>query len=46
MLSISLPSDCVLFMAAFQSLIGRTARYTLSSDLEKHLLNSTQSDGN
>lgn len=46
MLSISLPSDCVLFRAAFQSLIGRTARYTPSSGFEMHLLNSTQSDGN
>ena len=30
--SISLPPSCVLFRAAYQSLIGRVARYALSSD--------------
>ena len=30
--AISLPPSCVLFRAAYQSLIGRVARYALSSD--------------
>ena len=46
MLYISLSSSCALFRASFQSLIGRVARYTPSSDFEMQLLNSTQYDGN
>ena len=41
----ALPS-CVLFRAAYQSLIGRVARYALSSDFGMHLRNSTQFEGN
>ena len=46
MLSISLPHPVRSSGAAFQSLIGRVARYTPSSDFEMQLLNSTQYDGN
>ena len=38
----SLPSNCVLFRAAYPSLIGRVARYALSSDFGMHLRNSAQ----
>ena len=43
---ISLSSSCALFRASYQSLIGRAARYTLSSYFRMLLLNSTQYDGN
>ncbi|CCZ15268.1 unknown [Prevotella sp. CAG:487] len=43
---ISLPSSCALFRASSQSLIGRVARYTPSSDFGMQLQNSTQYDGN
>lgn len=45
MLSISMPLSCALLSTAFQSLIGRVARYTPSSDFEMHIMNSTQYDG-
>ena len=43
---ISLPPPYALFWAASQSLIGRVARYTPSSDFGMQLQNSTQYDGN
>ena len=36
----------MLLMASFRCLIGRTDRYTPSSDFEMKFLNSTQSDDN
>ena len=38
--------DCIAFRASSQSLIGRVARYTQSSDFEMQLLNNTQYDCN
>ena len=43
---LSLLSIAFAFRASSQSLIGRVARYTHSSDFEMQLLNNTQYDCN